>query len=53
MSIFQIALVAWFSYGAALTVALIGRERKPITPGVAVGALIISAAWIMSVVIWG
>ena len=44
MNFWQIGLIAWFALNAVLTVAMIGKERKPSTPGAAVVSLFIFAA---------
>ena len=35
---------AWIVVGALFSIALIGKPRKPITPGVAIAGLLISSA---------
>jgi hypothetical protein len=32
MSVYKIILLAWFAFGAIMSVALIGKDRKPTTP---------------------
>lgn len=46
-------VVAYFVLGSLTTVGLIGKKREPVTPGVAVGVLLIHAALIAAVVFGG
>jgi hypothetical protein len=49
MTWFDWILVAWLTLGVVLTIALIGKPRKPITPGVAVATLVINSALVLGV----
>lgn len=42
----QIGLVCYFALEALVAIGYIGRERKPVTPGVAVVMVIINAVLI-------
>lgn len=46
-------VVAWLAFGALFTVAAVGKTRSVITPGVAVGALIIQGIVIAALIIGG
>ena len=50
MNDWQIGIIAWLSLGAFLTVALIGKTRKPTTPFQAAVILLADAALIYAVV---
>jgi hypothetical protein len=41
---FKLALLIWFAFDAVVLVASIGKTRKPLTPGVAAGVLILVGA---------
>ncbi|GMA26161.1 hypothetical protein GCM10025864_39200 [Luteimicrobium album] len=43
----KIVLLAWFAFSALVTIATIGKPRKPTTPGVATGSIVI-----LGVVVW-
>ena len=47
----KIALLAYLTLGALLTVAQVGKPREPITPGVATLTLILTGACAWGVVI--
>jgi len=44
-------LVAWLAFGALASVAMIGRPRKPIDHGQAMANVLVSAAWIVAIII--
>lgn len=44
MNWFDWALLSWLTFGTVCTIALIGKPRGPITPGVAVITLLINSA---------
>lgn len=46
--IIRIAITVWISIGALSTVAIIGKDRDPVTPGVAVVSIILACLFI-----WG
>ena len=45
--------VAWLALGVLATVSLVGKERTPITPGLAVTSVLCGAAVIVLVIIGG
>jgi hypothetical protein len=47
-------IVAWFAYGALVTIGQIGKPRKPLQPAVAVVAALIATGLIVLVIVfWG
>ena len=50
MTWFDWTLVAWLALGALASVALVGKPRKPLTPGVAVATVLINALIVVGVV---
>lgn len=50
MNAWTIGLLAWYGLGALLVVAMIGKQRKPITPAQAVVFLLIYAVLAFCVV---
>jgi hypothetical protein len=51
MNWFDWTLIAWLALGVLSAIALIGKPRKPITPGVAVTTLVINGALAAGVVL--
>ena len=49
LAVFFIA--GWIAMGAIIAVATIGKPRKPITPGVAAGIIVIDAAITVALVL--
>lgn len=45
-------LIAFLGLGAVATVSLVGKPRKPVTPGVAVASVIINALLIVGALVW-
>lgn len=50
MNWFDWLLITWWIVGVLLTISLIGRERKPVTPATAVTVTIINALLIVGLV---
>lgn len=50
MTGFQVFLVAYFAFSAAAAIALVGHERKPITPETAIVSVAASAALIWATI---
>jgi len=48
-----VALTVFFAVGALLTISLIGKPREPLTAGSAAITVLINAAFIASIWIWG
>ena len=53
MTGFQIGLLAYISLSAIFTVAMIGHERRPTTPGVAAASLIVMMLFAIAVIVYG
>lgn len=51
MNWFDWTLIAWLALGVLSAIALIGKPRKPVTPGVAVTTLLINGALVAGVVL--
>lgn len=51
MSWFLYAFGGWEAAGAVMTIALIGKDRKPITAGGAIFTLLTAAGWITLLVL--
>lgn len=47
---YAVALIIWFALGIVAAVAMIGRPRDPLTPGMAITTLAVNAAAIWAVV---
>ncbi|GMA26176.1 hypothetical protein GCM10025864_39350 [Luteimicrobium album] len=45
----KIVLLAWFALGALMTVATVGKQKKPTTPGTAAVSLVLVGlvAWLV------
>lgn len=50
MTGFQVFLVAYFATSAAVTLALVGYERKPVKPETAIVSIAVSAALIWATI---
>jgi hypothetical protein len=50
MTWFDWALIAWLALGGLAAVALVGKPRKPLTPGVAVATILINALIVVGLV---
>lgn len=50
MTWFDWALTAWLALGALAVVALVGKPRKPLTPGIAATTVLINALIVVGVV---
>ena len=50
MNWIQILMIVWFALGAGATLASIDKPRDPITPGLAVGSIVVTALMILGVI---
>lgn len=50
--ILKICIVGYIALGALLSVAMVGKPRKPTTPGVAAGVVLICSLEILAVLYW-
>ena len=46
-------IIGWIALGALMTIANIGKPRKPLEPGQVAVMSLINAAFITAVIIWG
>lgn len=53
MTWFDWALVSFWAVNALGTVLLIGRHREPVTPGVALGVIVVNALLVAGLVTYG
>lgn len=44
-------IVAWLTLGAILTVTMVGKPRKPTTPGGTAGVVLITAAIVVIIIL--
>lgn len=51
MTVFLIALAAYLGLGALATVAMVGKDRTPITPGTAVATVVVTSVWVTGLVV--
>ncbi len=45
------AVIGWMAFSALTVVWSVGRERKPVTPGLAVGAVIVQSILIVLIIV--
>jgi hypothetical protein len=45
-------IVAWCALGALLVISVVGKPRKPLSPGAAVIAVALQTAEIIAIILW-
>lgn len=51
MSLFVWLLLAYWLFGTIATIAWIGKQRTPLTPGVAVVTVLVNVAWTVGLLV--